>query len=176
MMLSACGGDNGSARELLGLNRKAPDAFAVSTHAPLEVPQNLNGQLPPPQPGMERPQEVSVSAVAQSAVFNTPVQRGASGAASMSAGEQAMLQQAGTADPNVRMEVNREANEDAAAQKGLMDWAVFWRKSPQAGVAVDAAAEAERLKNARAAGQGATSTPTPVIEDSGRLGVPKEIQ
>lgn len=176
MLLAACSGDNGSAREILGLDRKAPDAFAVSTHAPLEVPHNLDAQLPAPQPGLERPQEISVQAAAQSAVFNTPVQRGAAAGTAASAGEQALLQQAGQADPNVRLQVNREAAEDAAAQKGYLDWVAFWRDRPQPGVAVNAAAEAERLKNARAAGQGATSTPTPVIEDSGRLGVPKEIQ
>lgn len=176
LLLTACGGDNGTARQILGMDRKAPDAFAVSTHAPLAVPQNLDAQLPVPQPGAVRPQEVSAQAAAQSAVFNTQAQPGMGNAVAPSAAEQAILQQAGTADPNVRMEVNREAAQDADVQHGWLDWALFWRDKPQSGVAVDAAAEAERLKRAREAGQSPTSTPTPVIEDSGRLRVRKEIQ
>jgi len=174
LLLSGCGGDNGSARQVLGLDRDAPDAFAVSTHAPLAVPQNLNSQLPPPQPGRARPQEISVQQTARSAVFNSSGT--AITSAAPSAAEQALLQQAGPVDANVRMAVNQEAAEDADVQSGPLDWALFWRSKAQPGVAVDAQAEAERLARARAAGQSATSTPTPVIEDSGRLGAPKEIQ
>lgn len=173
LVLAGCG-DNGSARQVLGLDRKAPDAFAVSTHAPLAVPGNLNSQLPPPQPGAPRPQDVTAQSMAQQAVLSS----GASTAVSTtaSAGEQALLQQAGPADRNVRLEVNREAAEDADTQSGPLDWLVFWRDKPQPGVAVDAKAEAERLARNRQSGQPATEGATPVIEDSGRLSVPKEIQ
>lgn len=172
LALAGCG-DNGSARQMLGMERDAPDAFAVSTHAPLAVPANLDSQLPAPQPGAPRPQDVTAQSMAQQAVLSS---NGTISASAASAGEQALLQQAGTADSNVRAEVNREADEDADTQSGPLDWLVFWRSKPQPGVAVDAKAEAERLARARQAGQSATTGATPVIEDSGRLNVPKEIQ
>lgn len=174
LMLSGCSGDNGSARQVLGLDREGPDAFAVSTHAPLAVPQQLDARLPVPQPGMARPQEVSVQQTARGVVFNGDGQAITSSAPSVA--ERTLLQQAGPVDDNVRAIVNREATKDAAAQHGPLDWALFWRSKVQPGVAVDAPAEAERLARARAAGQAATSGPTPVIEDSGRLGAPEEIQ
>lgn len=175
LLLAGCSGDNGSARQVLGLDREGPDAFAVSTHAPLAVPGNLDARLPPPQPGMARPQETSVQQTARSAVFNSGATV-ATSAVAPSAAEQALLQQVGPADANIRGAVNRQADSDASAQSGALDWALFWRSKPQPGVTVDAKAEAERLARARAAGQAATSGPTPVIEESGRLGAPKEIQ
>jgi hypothetical protein len=171
LAVSGCGGD--SARQIIGLDRRAPDAFAVTTHAPLEVPANLN-QLPPPRPGVARPQEVTAQQMARSAVFLGV--DAAAPATAPSAAEAALLNRAGPADPNVRVAVNQEAAEDADTQSGLLDWIVVWRDKPQPGVAVNAAAEAERLKQARAQGVSPTATPTPVVEDSGRLGVPKAIQ
>lgn len=169
LAISGCAGD--SARQVIGLDRKSPDAFAVTTHAPLEVPANLN-QLPSPQPGAPRPQELSAQQMAQGALFLGS----AAPATAPSAAEAALLNRVGPAEPNVRVAVNQEAAEDADTQSGPLDWIVVWRDKPQPGVAVDAAAEAERLKQAQAQGQPPTATPTPVVEDSGRLGVPKAIQ
>ncbi len=177
LLLSGCGQVGSNARAMMGLDHQAPDAFAVSTHAPLEVPANLNAPLPPPQPGAARPQEITPQTLAQSAVVGrTP--DSAVAATAPSTAEQALLQQAGATQVNstIRTQVNTEASEDAKAQTGPLDWIAFWRDKPRPGVAVDAKAEAERLRAARAAGQSATQGATPVIEDSGRLSVPKEIQ
>lgn len=170
--LAGCG-DHGSARQVLGLTREAPDAFAVSTHAPLAVPQNLDTQLPAPQPGMARPQEVSPQSMAQNAMFATGT---TAPATAPSAAEQALLQQAGPAEANVRTEVNREAARDAAAVSGPLDWVVFWRSKPQPGLAVDAKAEADRIARARAMGEPVTEGATPVLVESGRLRAPEEIK
>lgn len=175
LFLAGCGQVGNNARAMMGLDHQAPDAFAVSTHAPLEVPVNLDAPLPPPQPGIGRPQEVTPQSLAHSAIAGTtPI----AGMTAPSTAEQALLQQAGASrvDPSIRTQVNSEASADASAQTGPLDWVVFWRDKPRPGVAVDAKAEAERLRAARTAGQSAISGATPVIEDSGRLGVPKEIQ
>lgn len=176
-LLSACG-EHGNARQALGIDRQAPDAFAVSTHAPLAVPGQLNAPLPAPQPGAARPQDVSAQSMARSAVFDQAPAAlpPAAGAAAPSAAEQAMLAKAGPAQADIRREVNRQAREDARSQTGPLDWLVFWRDQSQPGVAVDAKAEAERLARNRQAGQPVTAGATPVVQDTGRLSVPKEIQ
>lgn len=176
LLLAGCGQVGSNARAMMGLDHQSPDAFAVSTHAPLEVPANLNAPLPPPQPGAARPQEVTPQTLAQNAVSGTAQAPAASAPASTA--EQALLQQAGATrvNPTIRTQVNSEAVADAKAQTGPLDWIAFWRDKPRPGVAVDAKAEADRLRAARAAGQASTQGATPVIEDSGRLSVPKGIQ
>ncbi|MEC7944356.1 MAG: DUF3035 domain-containing protein, partial [Pseudomonadota bacterium] len=42
-------------REAAGIAKKAPDEFAIITHAPLSMPPDYG--LRPPRPGAERPQE-----------------------------------------------------------------------------------------------------------------------
>ncbi len=169
VLLSACSGS--SARQIIGLDRRAPDAYAVTTQAPLEVPANLVN-LPRPQPGAPRPQDVTAQQMARGALgAGTAVV-----APAPSAAEQALLAKLGPTDPNVRRAVTTEAEDDADTQSGPLDWMLFWRDKPEPGVVVDAAAEAARLKAAREQGQSVTATPTPVVEDSGRLSVPKEIQ
>lgn len=171
-VLSGCGGTGENARQILGMDRRAPDAFSVTTHAPLEVPASLAQPLPVPQPGMARPQEVSATSMARSAVNAADMSQ----ASAPSAAEQALLQKAGPADPNVRVQVNKEAQEDADAQTGPLDWMLFWKKDTQAGVAVNANAEAERLRKNQAEGKPATEGGTPVQSDTGRLSVPEVIQ
>ena len=46
-------------RRVVGLDRVAPDEFAVESRAPLTIPPEFN--LRPPQPGAARPQEASSS-------------------------------------------------------------------------------------------------------------------
>lgn len=169
--LAGCGGT--TARQVLGMERRAPDAFSVSTHAPLEVPRDLSA-LPTPQPGMPRPQEASAQQQARAAVFlgNEPTEA----PATASACEVALLSRAGQAEGNIRTQVNKDAARDAASQKGPLDWMIFWRPKYQPGVVVDATAEAARLKTAREQGQTATATPTPAVEETGRLGAAGEVQ
>lgn len=191
VLLTGCGQAGSNARELLGMDHKAPDAFSISTHAPLEVPVNLDANLPVPQPGAARPQEITPQSRARTvltgealpAVSGRPevtvsALDGAASPSAPSAAEQALLQQSGAAavDPNIRARVNAEAAEDVKAQHGPLDWLVFWRDKPRPGVAVDAEAEAARIKANQAGGRAATEGATPVIEDSGRLSVPEEIK
>jgi hypothetical protein len=162
--LAGCG--ESTARQVLGFDRKAPDAFAVSPQAPLDVPQDL-AFLPPPQPGLVRPGEGTPSLDAQSIIVghypiaNRDVQAVSSNSESL----------------RLRNEVDQQADKDAATQtKNWASWLVFWRDKPKPGVAVDAAEEARRLKENKAAGRSATTGGTPVTEDSGRIKVPKAIE
>jgi hypothetical protein len=169
LVLAGCGGNN--ARNILGMDRRAPDAYAVSTYAPLQMPSNLSS-LPVPAPGVSRPQEVTPQQMARAATGMAPAQV----TSAPSAAEHAMLAKAGPAEANVRVAVNKQAARDADTQSGPLDWMLFWREAPQPGVVVDASAEAKRIQAAKAAGQPVTVTATPVIDETGRLGVAREIK
>lgn len=86
-MLGGCGGNKGV------FGRAGPDEFAVQRRAPLVIPPDFS--LTPPRPGAPRPQEADSSTQALQAMFGGP--------ASRSAGQRAMLNQAGNApDPSIR--------------------------------------------------------------------------
>ena len=53
-------------RRVVGLDRVAPDEFAVESRAPLTIPPEFN--LRPPQPGADRPQEKSSGLQARQAI------------------------------------------------------------------------------------------------------------
>ncbi len=67
LALGACGEKT---KETLGLSRRTPDAFAVVTRAPLELPPDY--ALRPPVPGAERPQEIQPSDQAAQALLGNP--------------------------------------------------------------------------------------------------------
>lgn len=180
LVLSACS-QQSSARQMLGMDRKSPDAFSVSPQAPLAVPANLDvAALPAPRPGALRPQQRSPEAEARQTVLGDAASRPAATASSPSpsAGERAILGKTGAmqTDATIRATIDKEAEKDAKDQRGFLDFLVFWRPDPRPGVAVDAKAEAERLNQNKKDGRPVTSGATPVSEDSGRLGAPKEIQ
>jgi|JI10StandDraft_1071094.scaffolds.fasta_scaffold514933_2 hypothetical protein len=186
--LSGCGGT----REALGLDKKpAPDEFQVTTRQPLALPPNY--QLRPPQPGAQ-PLEAAVTEQAKQTVFGrdpsqtqgqaivpvgtrnavaAPLSANAPaipGFARRSAGEQALLSRAGasSADPNIRILVDRDSQQIADANKSLVDDLLFWRKPQEAGVMIDADKEAERLKQNQAAGKTPTEGDTPTIKRRSR--------
>lgn len=186
--VSGCSGT----REVLGLDKKpAPDEFQVTTRQPLALPPNY--QLRPPQPGAQ-PLEAAVTEQAKQTVFGRDPAQGQSqavvpvgtrnavaapiaanapatpGFARRSAGEQALLSRAGasSADPNIRILVDRDSQQIADANKTLVDDLLFWRKPQEAGVMIDADKEAERLKQNQAAGKAATEGDTPTIKRRSR--------
>ena len=92
ILLAGCGGGKGG----ILAGRNAPDEFAVARRAPLTIPPDF--ALVPPKPGAPRPQEADSSTQALNAMFGGPAPR--------SAGEQALIGQAGTvADPGIRSDV-----------------------------------------------------------------------
>jgi hypothetical protein len=83
-LLSGCG--------KRGYDRARPDEFAVARQAPLVIPPDF--ALTPPQPGAAATQGNNPQALALDAMFGGPAQR--------SAGENATLTDAGTADDGIR--------------------------------------------------------------------------
>jgi hypothetical protein len=165
--LAACG----SVREDLGLGRSPPDEFAVIDRPPLAMPPDFG--LRPPSPGAPRPQAVDPGVHASDALF------GAAGKATpddskLSAAEKALLQQTGAdkASPSIRTVINNESAVSVEADPHLLDKLLWWKNDVKPGITVDAAAEAERIKQARDKGEPLNKSATPIIErdKSGWLG------
>lgn len=157
--LSGCS----SAKESLGLNKKAPDEFQVLKRAPLEMPPDY--ALRPPVPGAPRPQEQATAEAAAQTVFG---QKPAAIKAA-TAGEGALLQQAGAsgADPSIRAQIDAETAElnesNVPVVKKLMTLGGAKGEAPAS--VVDAKAEAERLKKNAEDGKPVTDGETPTVEE-----------
>ena len=163
--LTAC--DNSSLRRSLGIDSRGPDEFRVVSRAPLDVPPDFG--LRPPQPGAGRPNEPPVREQARQTVFgsNAPAAKQVAG---RTAGESALLRQAGAVDLDVaiRETVNRESAQLAAADRGLTDRLIFWRSPLPPGTVVDPVAEQQRLRENAALGKPATEGETPIIQRKSR--------
>ncbi|MFN4312591.1 MAG: DUF3035 domain-containing protein [Ferrovibrio sp.] len=174
LALPAALGGCDSTREALGLNKKAPDEFAVVTKAPLVLPPEFG--LRPPEPGAPRPQEVPARDRAAAALAGrtdsaagqlTPLSRDPSAvAAQRSAGEMALLQQAraANADPDIRRKVNDDFTQLAERDRRFVDRLIFWQKPEDPGLAVDPAREAQRLRENAATGKPPTAGDVPTIK------------
>lgn len=156
-----------SAADALGLGRNAPDEFAVVDRAPLSLPPDY--ELRPPKPGAPRPQEVRTPEKAGNVLFGsnstkTFLTRDADQAAA-SDSEKALLQAAGTtkAEAGIRDTLDREAAQKVSGSPYLLEELLWWRRDAS-GTTVDAAAEAERLKEAKEKGESVTAGPSPIIE------------
>lgn len=157
LALSGCGSSD-LARSF-GLVRDSPDEFSVTTRAPLSMPPDF--ALRAPDPGAPRPQERSPSAAAEAALVPQSAITG--GGAGMSAGQQALVQEAGPpASDAIRAQVDRDAA--MAGNRSFADRLLFWRSPPPKGVVVDPAREAQRLKENAALGQSVDSGVTPIIQ------------
>ncbi|MGF1627364.1 MAG: DUF3035 domain-containing protein [Alphaproteobacteria bacterium] len=148
--------------QAIGLSRRTPpDEFQVVTHAPLSLPPEF--ALRPPAPGETGPGTTTPQAQARAAVT------GSTGAptGSTTQGENALLATAGAigVDPSIRLTIDAESRiESESTGSGLADFLLFWRETPPAGVIVDAAGEAQRIRENQAAGRPITAGETPVIE------------
>lgn len=151
-------------REAFGLNKSAPDEFAVVTRAPLSLPPDYG--LRPPTPGVQRPQENAVKDEARRILVTSGGSKITETTAAASVGESALLSKAGAAnvDPSIRQKVSRENNLLASGDKGFVDRLIFWRKDEQKHSEIDPNREARRLSENAAMGDPATKGPTPVIE------------
>lgn len=150
-------------KETLGMNKRAPDEFAVVTRAPLAMPPDF--ALRPPEPGAQRPQETAPRQQARQALTGRTV--GAVAARSdLSSGEQALLSQAGALnlDPTIRQQIDRETTLLAEESRGVVDSIIFWRKPDQPGVIVDPKKEAQRIQQNTALGRPITEGETPIIQ------------
>lgn len=166
VLATTLAGCNGDVRRQLGLDRAGPDAFAVVSRAPLEMPPDFG--LRPPQPGAGRPNEVAPRDQARGALFGDNRQSNAF--ANRSSTEANLLKSAGAdrADPNIRDVINREAKQTAEESRTLVDSLIFWRDPTPPGTVVDAPAEAARLGKNATMGDAPTTGTTPVITRKSR--------
>lgn len=158
-----------STREALGLTKKSPDEFAVVTKAPLVLPPEFG--LRPPEPGAPRPQEQAARDRARAALAGQNRLTAAAGSATSfasarSAGEIALLQQAGASnvDPDIRRKVNEEFTQLAERDSNFVDRLIFWQKPEDPGLAVDARKEAQRLRENAATGKPVSAGEVPTIK------------
>lgn len=161
-MLAGCNGDQ--LGRTFGFIHDAPDEFAVTTRAPLAMPPSF--ALPPPTPGIGRPQEQSERAQAELALvpqmsLGAPAEGG-------SAGQQALVQAAGPpVTPAIRAEVDQEAKLDRPSES-LTSKLMFWRKPRPPGIVVDPEKEAQRLRENAALGQSQGTGDTPIVQPKQR--------
>ncbi|MEI6559872.1 MAG: DUF3035 domain-containing protein [Rhodospirillaceae bacterium] len=161
LLLSGCGGW----RQTFGLDHAPPDEFTVVAQPPLSMPPDFN--LRPPRPGAARPQDVGTTQAAAATVFGFKEAPGAErvkGAASSAESVFLARAGAGNAQPNIRAALDAETRNLIAADKHWVDRLIFWQKQQQPYSAVDAAAEAKRLRDNAALGQPVTAGNTPTIE------------
>jgi hypothetical protein len=158
ILLSGCSSDK--LARTFGLTRDPPDEYTVTTRAPLSMPPDYN--LRPPRPGAERPQEESERQQAQEALVpQTALDAPKNNA---SAGQAALMQEAGPAAPSdIRRSVDQDAHY-AAKDDSFVDKVLYWRKPSTQPVQVDPQKEAQRLRQNAALGQGPDVGETPIIE------------
>ncbi len=161
LVLSGCGGW----RKTFGLDHAPPDEFAVVQQAPLSLPPDFT--LRPPQPGAARPQDVAATNAAESTVFGLKQEPGAARLqAAASPAEAVFLARAGAAnaEPGIRATLDAETRSLISADRHWVDHLLFWQTQEQPYTAVDAVAEAKRLKENAAEGKPVTAGDTPTIE------------
>jgi hypothetical protein len=161
----ALGGCSGT-KKALGLEKTAPDEFNIVSRAPLSLPPDYS--LRPPQPGALRPQDQTPTQQARQTVFRAGDQQAAlpTPHGSQSAGELALLKQAGAAnsDSSIRQIVNRETAAAIESDRSFVDSVLFWRKPGPAGDVIDPQKESQRLRENAALGKAPTAGETPVIQ------------
>ena len=154
-----------SLNRALGLEKVVPDEFAVVSRAPLAVPPDYS--LRPPKPGAAPTQELTPTEQARQTIFRAGDQQAGlpPGAEKRSTGENELLRAAGagSAPPNIRETIAREANAEPVDQS-FVDKLLFWRSADNSlgptDQVINPQTEADRLKGKTPSGM----TGTPRIE------------
>lgn len=161
LALSACD----KTREQFDFSKKAPDEFAVTPRAPLEMPPDYH--LRPPRPGAPRPQEETPVAEAKQAIFGAEQDLKAQPEA-LSDGEAILLQKSNAVaiDPNIRAKVDQETAEVIKEETPTVDRLLgkVGKKVDAPATVVDPVKESERIIQNKAAGKPITDGQTPTIE------------
>lgn len=169
LSLSACS----TVKQELGMEKHAPDEFAVVTRAPLSVPPNYD--LRPPEPGAARPQEMTTRDQAKQTVFETSVMDSPDAIIKTdsleSPVEQMLLHNsdASSTDPTIRRKVDSEAGQLLDAEDKTVNNILFWKDGPKpTEVLVDPQAEKDRLKKNAEEGKSVTDGETPKFKPKDR--------
>lgn len=162
-------------KSTLGLERKAPDEFAVVSRAPLSLPPSY--ALRPPSPGEPRPQDAAQREQARASLIGltppsqvaTPRSAIRGDQSALTPGESALLGKVGaeSADPDIRRKVGEEQAIMAVDDRGFVERLMFWRTYQEPLDVVDAQKEQQRLQQSAATGQQVTGADTPVIVRKG---------
>jgi len=152
------------------MQKQVPDEFEVVTRAPLSLPPDFG--LRTPQPGAERPQELTPRDQArrillrnsdnkESTAMTAAVESGR-----FSPGEAALLARAGAVnvDPKIRQTINNESTALVDESKSFTQKLLFWQDPPEPGQTVDPDKESRRIREARAMGDPVNKGEVPVIE------------
>lgn len=155
-------------RQQFDFSKKAPDEFAVTTRAPLEMPPDFNLRQPP-QPGAARPQELSTDKMAREAVLGPDAVKDIARSNSVSQGEAVLLQRTGATQANasIRGLVDKETAEIAKDEMPGIDHLkkMIGQDVDAPSKVVDPVAEVNRIKANKAQGKPVTEGETPVKED-----------
>lgn len=155
--MTACSGFSaGKVREQLGVNREAPDEFAVVRNAPLEVPPPYAVQnLPKPQRGAARPQENTPDEAARMTLLGKDPEQARAATAARNASTRTAADEvfmtkalANEADPTVRAVLDAETAKLHNRNKSVMERLFNYGGNaavPSATV-VDAQAESARIQ------------------------------
>jgi hypothetical protein len=151
----------------LGLTRDAPDEFQVVTRAPLSIPSGV-GNLPPPRPGAQRPQEMTArergeSTLVPAAILSNNGQNTPTGA------EAALITQAGQAagvnpSDSIRRQVDEESRRLDRPQQTRAERLMFWQEPPRPGTVIDPKQESQRLRENSALGRSPEEGETPIVQ------------
>jgi hypothetical protein len=149
-------------RSAAGMDKSAPDEFAVTTKAPLVIPPDYN--LMPPRPGAVPANQVDPTESAEGALFgNDPATIAAQLPNTYSETEKMVLANAKVqnVDPQIHQHLASDYKNMVATDDGFTKDILFWQKpKTDDGTALDADAEARRLDQQRA-GQPAAPGATP---------------
>lgn len=140
--LSGCS----SIRSAAGMNKAAPDEFAVVTKAPLILPPDYN--LRPPRPGSPPLNQVVPTQVAQASLFsNDPAAVASTIPGQFSQGEKLLIASAGAASisPTIRQQIAAENANLEASDPSFTDRLLFSTPTDKNGKPLDSDAEAVRL-------------------------------
>ncbi len=170
-LLAGCGG---GVEDALGLGKNPPDEFAIVTKAPLAIPPDFS--LRPPVPGAANRQSRTSQEIAANALYpgrSGDISARGLGQPGGSGGEAALLSNAGAtnASPEVRRLIENEYQSLIEADESFADTIIFWQDRTPQPSAVDAKAEAQRLRQNDALGQPVTEGETPRIEPDEERGL-----
>lgn len=155
-------------KEQFDFSKKAPDEFAVTKRAPLEMPPDYT--LRPPRPGAQRPQELRTDEQAKQAVFGEEtLQPKKREQQVLTEGEAILLQKTGAYDtnPDIRRVVDEETAVLAEEETPTIDriMKVTGKKIEAPASTVDPVAETERIKQNKEEGKPINEGETPTNEE-----------
>ncbi len=139
-------------RSAAGMDKTAPDEFAVLTKAPLVIPPDYN--LMPPRPGAVPTNQVEPTEAAQAALFgNDPATIASQMPNTYSESEKLLLANAGvqSIDPQIRQHLQSDNKAMLGADEGFTKDILFWQKpKTDTGQPLDADKEARKADDKKA--------------------------